>query len=410
VRAAIAFIALVAACSDPPPLTIKYALKTDGSQLCYANAATQTLAHSCTDVSMLCKSVLDLRIVSASDTTQQYVKVCQEVTGRQNLCSIAGIDLPKPASSIPEQTLEVQVALFVEDDLAKDPDTGDPICPPDLEFGADGLPVSSSASPAVGGRAFYHPGDTSTVVELGCTDELALQKPSCAGTNTIAVTATVNDFDTEVSVPATLADSLSVLIGEPVADINGFSTLPPTHLHPLDRTVVGPTPGWGGAVDLQLLSSACLEVLEDVPQATPSLVCKQVAVGQEQIDLPGIRLSKTTLQQFLTALNSPFPAEGLVVGVVLDDLGNPAAGVQVTTSDPAATLSYLSQNRQSLIAAGLTTSTTSNGIFLSTDTRYGATFTAIDPLGGTSQPSAFGGLVQGKVSVVVLQFTQPTKP
>jgi hypothetical protein len=404
-RLALALVAL-AACSDPPPLEIKYALKTDGTQLCYANLAQQTPAHSCTDVSMLCPSVLDLRIVSAADTTHQFVKVCEPITGRMNLCSIAGINLPAPTSSIAEQTLEVQVAVYRDSDLAHD-DAMNPICPDGLQFGADGLPESSAPSPAVGGRAFYHPGDTSTVVELGCTDESAIQDPTCVGMNSVLVTATVNDFDSDVSVAPSLADSLSVSIGEPQPVINGMTTqyvLQPTHTRALDRTVVGPIPGWGGAIDLALMSTACLEVLEDVPQATPSLVCKPVTMGQAEVDLPGIRVSKTTLDQILAADTlSTFPPQGLVIGIVLNDLGQPFEGITVTTSDTTAVVSYLAANRQGLIGGA----TSSNGIFLSTTAAFGSTFTAVN---GMNQASAFGGLVEGKVTVVVLQFTQPTKP
>ncbi len=404
-KRALVLVAL-AACSDPPPLTIKYALKTEGSQLCYSNLAAQTVAASCTEVSMLCRSVLDLRVVSAADTTKQYVRLCQEVIGRPNLCSIAGVDLPAPVASIPEQTLEVEVALYRWDDLAHD-DQGNPICPSDLAFGADGLPVSSAPSPAVGGRAFYHPGDTTTVVDLGCTDEAAIQDPKCANMNTVAVTATVKDFDSEVSVTPMLADNLSVSIGEPDVITVGTMTeyeLPSIHLHALDRTVTGPIPGWGSAVDIELVASACLDVFEGVGQATPSTVCKPVLAGQSQVDLPGVRVATTTVNQILTAYSLPsFPAQGLVIGMVLDNVGNPAPNVTVVASDGTA-VSYLDTTRTHLVVGG----TTTNGIFMSTAAAYGTTFTAQG--NGINDPTGFGGLIQGKVNVVVLQFTNPTKP
>ena len=405
-RIALALVVL-AACSDPPPLTIRYALKETGSQLCYSNIATQAVAASCTDVSMICAAVLDLRVVSANDTTQAYSKVCQPIVGRPNLCSIAGIDVPSPTMSVPEQNLAVEVAVYRDSDLAHD-DSMNPICPTDLQFADDGTPQVSDPTPVVGGRAFYHPGDSQTVVDLSCFDEPALQDPRCLGKNTVSVTATVNDFDAGVPVTPMTADNLTVAIGEPMAVSVGTMTqyqLPLDKAQDLMRTVTGPIPGWGGNVQLQLQSSACLDVTEGIAQATPALSCKAVAMGQQEVDLPGIRLAKSTLDQILAAYPLPsFPDAGIVVGVVLNEQGGPQDNVSVTTPDPNIHISYLSASRTNIIAGA----TSTNGIFMSTDAPYGTLFTAN---GGTmNDPVGFGGLVQGKVDIVVLQFTQPTKP
>ncbi|MGE5182268.1 MAG: hypothetical protein ACM31C_09405 [Acidobacteriota bacterium] len=399
---AIVVLGALAACGDPPPLQLKYTLSTKG-QACYA--ANGSAAQSCSDVAMLCKAVLSVRIISPSDPSTPFVSQCVPVIGRPDLCSIAGIDLPPPTVKIPSQTLEVQVAVYVDSDLDHDPVTSDPICPTDLQFTPEGLPAEATPSPAIGGRAFYHPGDTETVVALGCTDEPAIQDPKCVNQDTVAVTATVDDFDTEVAVPPTLADQLNVLVGEPQPVTIGATTayeLSPTQTRPLDRTVTGPTPAWGASVDLKLQATACLEVLEDVPQATPSVTCKRLpSLGVQQLNLGGVRLAKTTLDQILAALPShptQFPAQGLVVGIVLDQLGNPVANAQVTVDDPSnpmASALALSENRQQVLAGA----TTSNGIFISTDAGYGSMFSV-----GT-RGTAFGGLVAGKVTTVVLQLS-----
>lgn len=395
---ALAILAL-AACGDPPPLQLKYALATK-DQVCTASNGQP--AHSCSDVAMLCKSVLSVRIISPSDPSTPFVSQCVPVIGRPDLCSIAGIDLPPPTGKIPAQTLEVQVAVYVDSDLDHD-DAGNPICPTDLQFTPEGLPAEGPPSPAIGGRAFYHPGDTETVVALGCTDEPAIQDPTCVNQNAVAVTADVEDFDSEVSVPPALADQLNVLVGEPQAVTIGATTayeLSPTQTRPLDRKIQGPTPGWGASVDLKLVATVCLEVLEDVPQATPAVTCKRLpSLGVQQLKLTGVRLAKATLDEILTALHlTLFPAQGLVVGIVLDQLGNPVANVQVTVDDPSnpmASVLALSENRQQVLAGA----TTSNGIFLSTNAGYGAMFSV-----GT-RGSAFGGLVAGKVTTVVLQLS-----
>jgi hypothetical protein len=398
----------LAACGDPPPLTLKYTLTQQPDQLCFANIATQTPARNCSDVAMLCPAVLSVRILSPSDPTEPYVSVCQPVVGPMNLCSIAAIDLPAPAVKVPSQTLEVQVAVYADADLPRDPnDPTLPSCEPatSLAFAPDNLPVSTAPSPVIGGRAFYHPGDTTTVVALGCTDEMAIQDPKCIGANTVAVTATVNDFDTEVTVPPSLTTSLTVLFGEPQPITIGANTvyvLSSNEVKALSQTQTSPTPAWGGAVDLKLMASACLEVLEDVPQETPSVVCKQVAAGQNMVDLTGVRLAKPTLDGLLSALQrTQFPPEGLVVGIVLDYLDNPVQGATVSAS--AGTVRYLSDNRLQFVLGG---TTNTNGIFVSTDAKFGSQFTALGPA-PTNFGDGYGGLIQGKVTIVVLQYPQP---
>jgi hypothetical protein len=405
VRLALAILVL-ASCSDPPPLTIRYALKDTGSQVCYSNLANESVAASCSEVSMICQTVLDLRIVSANDPTTAYSKVCQPVLGRMNLCSIAGIDLPSPAMTVSEQNLAVEVAIYRDSDLAHD-DASNPICPTDLLFADDGTPQTSTPTPVVGGRAFYRPGDAQTVVDLSCFDEPALQDPRCLGKNTVSVTATVNDFDAGVPVTTALATNLSVSIAEPTLQGAQYEITQTQLLTgALDPTFTGPIPSWGGNVELQLVSTACLDVDEGIAESTHTVTCKQVAARQAQVDLPGVRLSKTTLDQILAAFPlAAFPDPGMVVGIVLNQQGGPAENVSVTTNDPMNIhISYLSANRANIIAGA----TSSNGIFMSTDAPYGTVFTAN---GGTmNQPVGFGGLVQGKVNIVVLQFTQPTNP
>lgn len=392
---------VLAACGDPPTFKIEYALTQGPAQACVA--ASGAMAKSCADVAMPCDAVLSVRIISPSDPSTPFVSQCARVVADRpkDLCSIAGIDLPAPMDKIPAETLEVQVAVYADADLPHD-DANQPMCPTDLQFSADGLPAESSPSPAVGGRAFYHPGDTTTVVTLGCTDEAAIQDPKCINQNMIAVTATVTDFDTDVPVPASLAAQLNVLVGEPQPVTIGATTeyeLPPTQTRALDL-VSGPTPSWAAAVDLKLVATACLEVLEDIPQATPTVTCKLLSTlgGGSMLDITGVRLSTATLDQILMALpthTTQFPPQGLVIGIVLDQLGNPVQNVVVTADNTTTSVQTLSENRQQIVAGA----TSSNGIFVSANAPYGTTFSV------GSRGSAFGGLVAGKVTIVILQVT-----
>ena len=177
---------------------------------------------------MICKAVLSVRIVPPNDPTLPYVSVCKPLNGAQDkLCAIAGIDLPQPTVPVPEQVLEIEMAVFPADQVPIDPLTGELLCPK-VEFGATGLPMTSLPNctdedpgtcpkvPAVGGRAFYHPGDETTVVTLGCTDlDDQLRSASCSGANSIPTTATVTDFDSGVSVDQNIANRLTVSIGKP---------------------------------------------------------------------------------------------------------------------------------------------------------------------------------------------------
>ena len=406
-RRALVLVALVA-CGDPPPLKIKYQLTAGPDQMCMNSSSSA--AASCSDVDLPCASHLSLRIIAPSNPAQAFVSVCKPITGRKNLCSIDAIELPAGVQ-ISEQTLQVQVAIYPDSELTDLDGDGQLDCPPPADFAPDGLPVDQipidgRPIPAIGGSAFYHPGDAQTVVSLGCTSQPDLS--TCLGTDTIAVTASVIDFDSQVSVTPALADMMNIFIGEPHMSINpGEYVLNPTNVIELPKTTSGPIPGWGDDIMATLDHFACLEVLEDVPDTTATLVCKPYMKGQKTIDLVGSRLSHATLQQLECALQggcmmSPptLPVNGLVVGIVLDSTGSPASNATVTAS--AGAVDIVSSDRRFIVAGNLTTG---SGIFLSKTAQFGTTmFTATQ---GMQIAQAIGGVVDGKVTVVVLQFPPP---
>jgi hypothetical protein len=410
-------IVALAACGNPPALAIDFALSPGPSQVCTTTSGQ--VAQTCSDVTMRCDATLSVRIVAPNDPTTPYVSLCQPITGRKDLCSIAEIPLAEPSRPIPATNLEIQVAIYPTSALcsdANDPTGLTKLCPTDVGFDdSTGLPINFKPPcdptkpcdcpplPSIGGRAWYHPGDKLTVVDLGCTDLRGLDDPACTGPSTVTVAATVNDFDTGVSVSPSIADTLGVSVGEPHAILNGTTTefvLEPTDTQVLPRTVAQPVPGWGAEVSLAFQIAACLDVLEDAPQSTATLSCKAVT-GTPRIDITGVRVAKPTLDQILGALGATtFPARGLVVGVVLDYTGNPIAGATVATSNNAS-IEYLSPDRSTIVLGA----TTSNGIFLSKDAQFGTTFSTTNSQLQTA--TGFGGVVDGKVTVVVVQFVQP---
>ncbi|MCX5748368.1 MAG: hypothetical protein NT062_38435 [Proteobacteria bacterium] len=365
---------------------------------------------SCSDVTMACAAVAGIRILDPREPKAPYISMCEDVLFDRNhtLCSLARIDLDQ--TPLPIATLEVQVVVFPRSDVPRDASDA-PICPANVEFdGANGFPLDVVAMtdpanpdvtrwvrPAIGGRAYYHPGDTSTVVEMGCFDLAALNAPTCEGEATIAVTATVVDFDTNQSVSIVEGNRLAVAVGEPTSPDGLAYNLDPADTASLKRTVQGPVPAWGADVPLAFAKFACLEVLDTVPEATATLTCKPP--GIQRLDITGTKLPKETLDQILVALGDPPLDQGLTIGIVIDELG-PAAGHTVITSSPTATIRYLSSDGSNFNAS----TTTASGIFVSQDAPFGTSF---QTSAGQDTVFAPGGLVRNKITMVPLRFVTP---
>jgi hypothetical protein len=406
VRLVVLAALLLAAC-ETPPLTIRYRLTDGDSQQCFGDTGVATT--ECSDITMQCGAVLSIRIVPPDEPTESYVSICKAMSnvGPPKLCAIAGPDLPQPDKPIPERVLEVQLAVFPSDVV---PTVDGELQCPIVQFGVNGLPVTDvncsnagssacPARPAVGGRAFYHPGDEETLIELGCT-ELPLLK-ECTDISRTEVIATVNDFEFPGLDLAT-ASHLFVSVGEPVPGSVSNYVLDSSSLHKLER-VTASLPTWSADfVNLGLTTSYCIEVLEDAPMATRTLTCRSLPLDRTKIDALATRLRPDLLAQILKAANlTAFPSKGLVVGVVLSSTFSPIPNVAVVpscaTATPACKIRYLSEDKQSFT----TTATGSSGIWISEDAPYGTTFTRT----GQVLTPVFGGLVDNKVTIVVIQET-----
>jgi hypothetical protein len=163
-------------------------------------------------------------------------------------------------------------------------------------------------------------------------------------------------------------------------------------------------PAWGADVAFVPTASACVEVFEDGAQTTAAVACTNNITSQP-LDLPGIRLSKATLDSLLPALPPPntnkFPLQGMVIGKALTYLGAPAQGVQITPSSPTAHILYLSDDGTTFTASGITGT---SGIWISLDATYPTVFHAV---GQTPAPDGFGGLIAGKADIVIIQLKPP---
>ena len=101
-----------------------------------------------------------------------------------------------------------------------------------------------------------------------------------------------------------------------------------------------------------------------------------------------------------------FPDNGLVIGVVLDPLGNP---VQTSSRSSPSTGTVTSTCRPTGTTRP-TTTTSSNGIFMSQDTPYADADGTISTFRTSTMlqtATGYGGLIDGKVTIVILQFQLP---
>jgi hypothetical protein len=302
--------------------------------------------------------------------------------------------------------LEVQVALYPESMITTDPMTGADVCPSDTQYDAvNGFPIESEVSPAAGGRAFYRPGDETIFVTLGCTNLEAVNDAACVGVANVHVAASIDNFDTGLTVDPAQADHLSVGVGEP-RSFGGTYVLNPGDITPLDRTVNFP-PAWGTDVDHLFNTYACLSVLDDAAMSTTAVTCRAAAVTDGEIEFTGkpagARLTKPSLDQILSALSLTFPSQGLTIGVVLDRNGDPLAGQVV--SAPGATVQYLSSDRKSIVGTS-TSGGVLGGVFVSTDAPFGTLFTTSIPT-PSSIATAIGGRIEGKVTLAILRLRDP---
>lgn len=395
---AVVALALVTGC-DPPSPSLHIRL-TDG--------ATQPCPSvDCTLVPLACPTWISIRILDPADPSAPFLSQCQEVplNRKKDLCSIASVDLAV-TEPLPLQDLEVQVALYPESMITTDPESGADVCPSNIQYDAvNGFPIEIGQTPALGGRAYYRPGDDTVTVTLGCTDLDLVNDPVCVGTSTVNVAATVDDFDTRTSVVPFEANRLSVSVGEPQFVASQY-VLDPQDLSQLDRTVTIP-PAWGADVDRVFSAYACLAVLETAAQSTTTVTCQPASPSKPMYEFPttgappGVRMVKATLDQILRAVPlSQFPPEGLTVGLVLDRDGKPLANQAVSAT--GGTVQYLSSDRNSVVG----TMTSASGVFVSLDAPFGTVFSTTSGL-PPETPTGIGGRIENKVTIVILRFTGP---
>lgn len=388
-------VLLVAACSTPvPTLSLTWAGPVSGANGTAPGTGAQACpASSCEGVPLECASVVSIRVLDPS-TSKVYIDQCEDlqVNGKRDMCAIGGIDLR--AVALPVAKLEVQVAVFAPSATAIDAD-GVRTCP-QIQYSASGFPVEAAPTPALGGRAFYHPGDSVVEVTLGCTDLTSLNR-SCAA-NAVPVDATVEDFRS--GLPLTGSDptpeSLAVSIGEPRGSV-GTVVLTSSDLKPLAPR--GAALWHSDAIGLAIDRYACTVVLENVAQSTSAVTCAIAPTPLDALALRGTYLPRDLLDTITKALRmTAFPSEGLTIGIVVDSFGDPMPGVVVNADldGKSYPVQYFAGDHFA------DTQTDASGIFVSTTAPFGTSF---DTVTGPGQASfhGLGGLIANRATMVVLR-------
>jgi hypothetical protein len=382
------------ACSTPTPQIV----------LDLAGPPTQACPADCAMITLPCDPVMSIRIVEPGadpkDTKARHLDECVPVVpDTQNTsCALASVSLE--SKPLPVRDLAVQIAVF-PGSMARDPTTGALMCPP-VYYDDSGFPMQLPSAPSLGRQVFYHPGDATVDVKLGCTDVPKMQAgDTCNNPGAGAVTATVLGFDSQVPVPVGPdgTDGLFVWSGEP-RSFDRSSVLQPSDVVRMHLDDSG-TSHWTAEQRQPFKRYACVEVLEDIPQTAATLDCSSIdSIGE----LTGYWMRRETLQSILRTAaaaavleDSVVPDIGLTIGLVVDGSALGVEGVPVTASDRNAHITYLSKTG---IGNQVTFAT---GIFVSTDAAFGTTFSA--PRAG----SGIGGLVAGKVTLVVLTMGGPMR-
>jgi hypothetical protein len=421
-RFSVAFVAALgiamstlAAC-DPPSPKIRMFFSQGPAQSCDTD--------DCAMIPVTCDFYAGIRIVDPAEPSQPLYTHCQLLSpGRTpTACMLNQITLDD-LQSLPYRDLQVQVAMFPEDQVDTTTDPGIPICPSDTMYDGTGLAISRGLGepqgPSIAGQGYYHPGDTDIDVTLGCADTGPLVD-DCSFISSVQARATVDDFDTHVSVAAiadgircTLqapANCLTVGIGEPSFVFPDYF-LALSGLTTLTRVVPDPgSPTWAASVDHLFSAKACISVNDGIGESTTTATCTSevsptIPIGPttKSLTLVGKRLSKASLDQILAAagLTAP-PPEGLTIGIVLDR-GSPISGQNVVIDGPVpdggtATIEYLNSTRTGI--SGSSTSSGPNGaVFISRDAPFGTTFRAMKM---STVAKQIGGRIRDKVTIVVL--------
>lgn len=397
----------VGACSSNPPKDAPIHLILDTESI--DSGCTSAF---CTDYEMSCGATVSIRLTDP-DTGEQLVRptgeelaLCVAAPPNDTICSLSDLSDELQLFDMPGETVRVEVAIWSQDDVQPG------ACPKPARFelfDIQGRPQPNFAiAPAFGGATYFRAGEQAEVtVPLFCPNTALLSANDCQANILTDVQAFVTDIGTMQLIRKKQAPIITVDVGETVIvpDTQGgsFSILTSEQTRPLTLDNAGVTPVYVGSVDQRFGIGgklACATTFEGAGLSTTTVFCEEVTDSPDELTLNPVFIRSATVSATLTALGlSEFPEEGIVIGRVVNEGLSPTSGVVVTPSE--GTVLYLSEDLSDISP----TLTSDSGYFVALDVPAGATWTATSFDGRRHIGSPRGGLVQGKVSAVVIRMT-----
>lgn len=407
-RAVLIATCLLGACSSDPPKNAPLRLVLDTESI-----DSGCSSAFCTDYKMSCGATIMIRLTDP-DTGEQLLgptdnnelALCVAAPPSETICSLSNLSDELQLFDMPAQTVRVEVAIWSQDDVKPG------ACPTPGRFelfDVQGRPQPNFAiAPAFGGAAYFRAGeDAEVTVPLACPNTDLLSADNCAANIDTDVEALVTDMGTMQRIRKNQAPVINVAVGETVIvpDMEGgsFSILTSDQTRSLVLDNDGVAPVYVGSVDKRFGIDgklACATTFEGAGLSTTTVSCEEVADGPEDLTLNPFFIRSETVSSALNALGlTEFPTEGLVIGRVVNQGLSPTSGVAVTPSE--GNVIYLSEDLSDITP----TLTSASGYFIALDVPAGATWTASSIDGRRHIGSPRGGLVQGKVSAVVIRMT-----
>ncbi len=362
---------------------------------------------------MSCGATVSIRLTDP-DTGEQLVgassgaplSICTAAPATDTLCSLRDLAEDLQLFDMPAQTVRVEVAFWSQEDVKPG------ACPKTERFelfDVLGRPQTNfKPEPAFAGAAYFRAGEESdVVVPLACPNPGLLSANDCEANQLTGVDAFVTDIGTMQLIREEQAPSISVSVGEtrvlPDSQGGSFSVLEAIDTFGLRLNNEGVTPVYSNPIPQRFGIDgrlACSTSLEGAAQATTTVFCEEVPDSAEDLILNPVLIRKEIVDSILVAMGATqFPEGGLAIGRVVNEGLSPAAGVAVTPS--AGTVIYLSED----LTDTSPTLTSASAYFAATDVPAGASWTASHFDGRKHTGSPRGGVVQGRVSAVVIRMT-----
>lgn len=390
--AALALAAAVGCSSEAETFSIRLVFAPGAPQACPHPPGA---APSCATVPMSCDARVRIRITDASGANQLYAR-CYRLERPNDACALR--DVPLEASlPLVNEMARVQVMVWSEDQIAALADRlADDGCPVTVPFDAFGRPKlgDSALVPALGGESYFPVGLRRVAeVELGCPRYDLLDTAACrAGTPDIV--ATVRQV-TPWSFLEDVPPSMQVRFATPFQDGEGVWQMP-------SGIALVPSGGadrrWTAPLEGELPALACIEIDGDEVGAAKTVTCRDVTVSGGVIAAEGVAVFLDRQRDLVRLIGQAgFPVEGLVLGIILEANGLPAAGARIRSPEgvlyPSADFTRIDEP-----------ATTSTGLFVSTTAGFATAWHAEGVGGIGDDGSARGGLLGNRLSVVVVRL------